>query len=100
MAALALCKTLFLPSTDLKSFRVHRPEKSGCTGQMLTSCAKLSACMPSITTLDNLWTGRPHTIASALLESDGHRSIVDPVALYRRLNFDSKRVFDAFVWEG
>src|SRR5260370_16961904 len=34
--------------------------------------------MPSITALDNLWTGRPHTIASALLESDGHRSIVDP----------------------
>ncbi len=45
---------------------------------MLTSCAKLSAAMPSITTLDNLWTGRPHTIAAALLESDGHRSIVDP----------------------
>jgi ribosomal protein S18 acetylase RimI-like enzyme len=22
------------------------------------------------------------------------------VALYRRLKFDSKRVFDAFVWEG
>jgi len=22
------------------------------------------------------------------------------VALYRRLNFDSKRVFDAFVWQG
>ena len=22
------------------------------------------------------------------------------VALYRRLNFESKRVFDAFVWEG
>src|SRR5260370_3113948 len=34
--------------------------------------------MPSITTLDNLWTGRPHTIATALLESDGHRAIVDP----------------------
>jgi glyoxylase-like metal-dependent hydrolase (beta-lactamase superfamily II) len=34
--------------------------------------------MPSITTLDNLWTGRPHTIAAALLESDGHRAIVDP----------------------
>src|SRR5258708_2882546 len=34
--------------------------------------------MPSITTLDNLWTGRPHTIAAGLLESDGHRSIVDP----------------------
>jgi glyoxylase-like metal-dependent hydrolase (beta-lactamase superfamily II) len=34
--------------------------------------------MASLTTLDNLWTGRPHTIAAALLESDGHRSIVDP----------------------
>src|SRR3979490_2457175 len=34
--------------------------------------------MNSITTLDNLWTGRPHTIAAALLESDGHRAIVDP----------------------
>ena len=45
---------------------------------MLANYAKLSAAMPSITTLDNLWTGRPHTIASALLESDGHRSIVDP----------------------
>jgi len=32
----------------------------------------------TITTLDNLWTGRPHTIATALLESDGHRAIVDP----------------------
>ena len=45
---------------------------------VLANYAKLSAAMPSITTLDNLWTGRPHTIASALLESDGHRSIVDP----------------------
>ncbi len=34
--------------------------------------------MNTITTLDNLWTGRPHTIATALLESDGHRAIVDP----------------------
>jgi glyoxylase-like metal-dependent hydrolase (beta-lactamase superfamily II) len=34
--------------------------------------------MASITTLDNLWTGRPHTIAAALLESDGYRSIIDP----------------------
>jgi len=32
----------------------------------------------SITTLDNLWTGRPHTIATALLESGGHHAIVDP----------------------
>jgi glyoxylase-like metal-dependent hydrolase (beta-lactamase superfamily II) len=45
---------------------------------VLANYAKLSAAMPSITTLDNLWTGRPHTIASALLESDGNRSIIDP----------------------
>jgi len=34
--------------------------------------------MDSITTLDNLWMGRPRSIAAALLESDGHRAIVDP----------------------
>jgi glyoxylase-like metal-dependent hydrolase (beta-lactamase superfamily II) len=34
--------------------------------------------MNSITTLDNLWMGRPHTIAAALLESDSHRAIIDP----------------------
>jgi glyoxylase-like metal-dependent hydrolase (beta-lactamase superfamily II) len=45
---------------------------------VLANCGKLSAAMPSIITLDNLWTGRPHTIAAALLESDGHRSIIDP----------------------
>src|SRR5260370_26148386 len=34
--------------------------------------------MNSIVTLDNLWMGRPHTIAAAFLESDGHRAIIDP----------------------
>jgi len=34
--------------------------------------------MNSIATLDNLWMGRPRTIAAALLESDGHRAIIDP----------------------
>jgi glyoxylase-like metal-dependent hydrolase (beta-lactamase superfamily II) len=34
--------------------------------------------MPSITTLDDLWTGRPRTIAAALLESDGHHAVIDP----------------------
>ncbi len=34
--------------------------------------------MNSITTLDNLWMGRPRSIAAALLESDGHRAVVDP----------------------
>jgi glyoxylase-like metal-dependent hydrolase (beta-lactamase superfamily II) len=34
--------------------------------------------MDSITTLDDLWMGRPHTIATALLESGGHRALIDP----------------------
>src|SRR3979490_2933877 len=34
--------------------------------------------MNSITTLDNLWMGRPRSIAAGLLESDGHRAVVDP----------------------
>lgn len=34
--------------------------------------------MPSITILDDLWTGRPRTIASAVLESNGHRAVIDP----------------------
>ncbi len=34
--------------------------------------------MNSIATLDNLWMGRPRSIAAALLESDGHRAVVDP----------------------
>ena len=34
--------------------------------------------MLAITTLDDLWMGRPRSIATALLESDGHHAIVDP----------------------
>jgi len=34
--------------------------------------------MSTITTLDVNWTGRPRSIAAALLESDGHRAIIDP----------------------
>ena len=34
--------------------------------------------MPNITTLDTNWTGRPHSIAAALLESGGRHAIVDP----------------------
>jgi glyoxylase-like metal-dependent hydrolase (beta-lactamase superfamily II) len=34
--------------------------------------------MAAITTLDNLWIGHPYTIAAALVESNGHRAIVDP----------------------
>jgi glyoxylase-like metal-dependent hydrolase (beta-lactamase superfamily II) len=34
--------------------------------------------MASILTLDDNWMGRPRSIATALLESDGHRAVVDP----------------------
>lgn len=34
--------------------------------------------MPNITALDVHWTGRPHSIAAALLESGGRHAIVDP----------------------
>ena len=34
--------------------------------------------MHKITTLDDHWMGRPRSIGTALLESDGHRAIVDP----------------------
>ncbi len=34
--------------------------------------------MNAITTLDVNWTGRPRSIAAALLESDGHRAVIDP----------------------
>ncbi len=34
--------------------------------------------MLAITTLDNHWMGHPRSVAAALLESEGHRAIVDP----------------------
>jgi glyoxylase-like metal-dependent hydrolase (beta-lactamase superfamily II) len=34
--------------------------------------------MSDVTILDMNWVGRPHSIAAALLESDGHRAIIDP----------------------
>ncbi len=34
--------------------------------------------MNTITVLDTNWTGRPRSIAAALLESDGHRAVIDP----------------------
>lgn len=34
--------------------------------------------MASILTLDDNWMGRPRSIATALLESDSHRAVVDP----------------------
>ena len=34
--------------------------------------------MNKTTTLDLHWTGRPRSIAAALLESDGHRALLDP----------------------
>jgi glyoxylase-like metal-dependent hydrolase (beta-lactamase superfamily II) len=40
--------------------------------------AILVATMSDISILDVNWVGRPHSIAAALLESSGHRVIVDP----------------------
>src|SRR6266849_2845053 len=37
-----------------------------------------SVLMHSINALDNVWMGRPRSIAAGLLESDGHRAVVDP----------------------
>ena len=34
--------------------------------------------MHKITTLDDYWMGRPRSIGTALLESDGHHAVVDP----------------------
>ena len=34
--------------------------------------------MDDITILDTNWVGRPHSVAAALLESAGHRAIIDP----------------------
>src|ERR1700682_597615 len=34
--------------------------------------------MGNISILDTNWVGRPHSIAAALLEADGHRAIIDP----------------------
>ena len=34
--------------------------------------------MTKISILDTNWMGRPHSIAAALLESNGHRTIIDP----------------------
>src|SRR5260370_42365504 len=37
-----------------------------------------SFLMHSIMALDNVWMGRPRSIAAGLLESDGHLAVVDP----------------------
>ncbi len=34
--------------------------------------------MSDISILDTNWVGHPHSVAAALLESDGHRAIIDP----------------------
>jgi glyoxylase-like metal-dependent hydrolase (beta-lactamase superfamily II) len=34
--------------------------------------------MSAISILDTNWVGRPHSVAAALLESNGHRAIIDP----------------------
>src|SRR6267378_3521066 len=76
--------SISLASPTLESFRSN----SGKGGEEIRPSPPPAANFPflrytallmnSITTLDNLWMGRPRSIAAALLESDGHRAIVDP----------------------
>ena len=37
-----------------------------------------SLAMTTTSTIDLHWTGRPRSIAAVLLESDGHRALLDP----------------------
>jgi len=75
--------SISLASPTLESFRSNsgkggeeiRPSPPAANFPFLRYTALL---MNSITTLDNLWMGRPRSIAAALLESDGHRAVVDP----------------------
>jgi glyoxylase-like metal-dependent hydrolase (beta-lactamase superfamily II) len=58
-----------------KALRFRR--KSSLPGRFGTQ-AILIATMSDITILDTNWVGRPHSVAAALLESGGHRAIIDP----------------------
>lgn len=54
--------------------------RDGASNTYWPSCDTLipRTHMHKITTLDDNWMGRPRSIGTALLESDGHRAIVDP----------------------
>src|SRR5690242_7007175 len=58
-------------------------ERSKCAGASNAIGASCDTLFPrtrmhKITTLDDNWMGRPKSIGTALLESDGHSAIVDP----------------------
>jgi glyoxylase-like metal-dependent hydrolase (beta-lactamase superfamily II) len=55
--------------------REPSPSSKINTSRQTTPAAQL---MKSIHTLDTLWTGRPHSVAAALLQSSGHRALIDP----------------------
>ena len=58
---------------------VRAPESQTIHISRSVAPSRYTICsMPSITVLDTNWTGRARSIAAALLESDGHRALIDP----------------------
>ncbi|HEY6765224.1 MAG TPA: GNAT family N-acetyltransferase [Candidatus Sulfotelmatobacter sp.] len=81
----------------------------------LILCSRVRADVGHVTQICVLPEYRSHGIGELLLEATAANltkrkftslsltvteANLGAVALYRRLNFDSKRIFDAFVWEG
>ena len=68
----------------LKPFKMNTYEKTGGGGPPPNAGAPradsryTTGPMLSTTILDTNWLGRPRSIAAALLESDGHRALIDP----------------------
>lgn len=48
------------------------------TPRLADTWAKLNRAMSNITILDTDWMGRSHSVACALLESEGHLALIDP----------------------
>ena len=69
---------------DLKSFRIRTYKKTGGggpppnAGLARANSRYTTGSMLSTTVLDTNWLGHPRSIAAVLLESDGHRAILDP----------------------
>src|SRR6202521_5698298 len=68
-----------VPASPVPDQEFSRPQflQPGATSEMST--LRYTNSMPSTATIIDLhWTGRPRSIAAVLLESDGHRAILDP----------------------
>jgi glyoxylase-like metal-dependent hydrolase (beta-lactamase superfamily II) len=61
------------PRVGVRAFHSARTQRSGYAFSRYTTGAMLKT-----TVLDTNWLGRARSIAAVLLESDGHRAIIDP----------------------